>query len=282
MSLDHVTATPAADAGSLCRLMLARRATTTLAVLALAGLLGACGSDDGSGGGGDVASLSGDDSDEQAQGDETDAEAEILDWVECIRDEGVDIPDPTRDADGNLVISGDGFQIGGSEDPAPGRGGGPDPSNNDDEASGDEDDDQAYDEVATPDSDEMDAATEVCGDFPALGADDISEEDRQAEEDAALEFAECMRDEGIEDFPDPDFSDEGPGGTPDTVPGEQSQDENDDGPFGEGGPFGEVDLDDPEVSAAFEACQDVLADLVGGPGEDGDSGESPSTGGSDS
>ena len=32
------------------------------------------------------------------------------------------------------------------------------------------------------------------------------------------------------------------------------------------GPFGEIDLDDPETAAAFEACQDLLG---GPPGADG-------------
>jgi hypothetical protein len=48
-------------------------------------------------------------------------------------------------------------------------------------------------------------------------------------EEAALEFAECMRDEGIADFPDPDFSNMGPGGEP-----QQRRAEDDGG--GDGGP----------------------------------------------
>ena len=221
--------------------------TTTLAVLALAGLLGACSGSGGSGGGDDdVASVSGDDnSDEQAQDDEADAEEELLDWVECMRDEGIDIPDPTRDADGNLVIEGPGIGIGG---------GGSQGTSNSDEGEGDE---------PPVDPDEMNAAMEACGQPPALGPSDISEEDQQARQEAALEFADCMRDHGIEDFPDPDFSDTGPGGEP-----QQRELGDDGGDSGSDqgsrlvlGPFGEIDLDDPEVAAAFEACQDVL----GGP-----------------
>jgi hypothetical protein len=228
--------------------------TTAVAALALAGLLGACsgGDSDTDSSSDDVASASDDESDEQAQADEADSEQELLDWVECMRDEGVDIPDPTRDADGNLVISGNGIQIGG------GSGGSDGPTTNDDEGDGGE-------PTFTPE--EMEAAEEVCGPPPGLGAGDISDEDQQAMEAAALEFAQCMRDEGIADFPDPDFSDMGPGGAP-----QRQSSDGDDGASGGSqvflGPFGEIDLDDPEVAAAFEACQDVLGDGPGGgPGE---------------
>jgi hypothetical protein len=229
--------------------MMTKPITTTLAVLALAGLLGACGSDgDGSGGNDDVASVSGDDSDEQAQGDDqADTEEELLDWVECMRDEGIDIPDPTRDENGNLVIDGPGIRLGGGD-----TGG----STSSDE-SDDEGDERPFDR------DEMDAAMEACGEPPALGPNDLSDEDRQAMEEDALEFAECMRDEGIEDFPDPDFSDMGPGGEPQRRSSEDDGGDGDDdgGPQVFLGPFGEIDMDDPDVRAAFEACQDLL----GGP-----------------
>jgi hypothetical protein len=235
---------------------------TTLAALAFAGLLGACGGDDDSSeaGSDDVASASDGESNEQDQSDDddqADTEEELLDWVECMRDEGIDMPDPTRDADGNLVINGNGIAIGG---------GGAGTSTND----------ASEEPPFTPE--EMEAAEEVCGPPPGLGAGDISDEELQEMQDSALEFAECMRDEGIEDFPDPDFSDMGPGGEPQT----RSSDDNgsqggEGGEGGEGGgggdpdeqivlgPFGEIDMDDPEVAAAFEACQD----LIGPPGQEG-------------
>jgi hypothetical protein len=235
--------------------------TTTLAALAVAGLLGACGGSGGSSGD-DVASASDDESDEQAQADdEGDTEQELLDWVDCMRDEGVDIPDPTRDADGNLVIDGNGITVGG------GDGG---------YGTSEDDGDDAEDESSiTPD--ELDAGEEVCGPPPGFGPGDISDEDQQAMEEEALEFAQCMRDEGIEDFPDPDFSDIGPGGAP-----QQRSSDGDDGESGDSqvvlGPFGEIDMDDPETAAAFEACQDLLG---GPPGEDGGpAGEAPPAEGS--
>jgi hypothetical protein len=239
--------------------MMTKRITSMVAVLAVAGLLAACGSDgsdNGSGGAGgdDVASLSDDNADEQAQGDdaadEADAEAELLDWVECMRDEGIDIPDPTRDSDGNLVIEGPGIRLGGGD--AEGS------------TSSDEGDEPAVD------PEDLDAAMETCGQPPALGPNDMSDEDRQAMEEAALEFAECMRDEGIEDFPDPDFSNMGPGGEPQQRRSEDAGDD-DGGPRVVLGPFGEIDLDDPEIAAAFEACQDLLGgpELPGGSAQPG-------------
>jgi hypothetical protein len=243
--------------------MITTRVTGTLAALALAGLLAACGSD-GSGDSDDVASASDDDSNEQAQGDEADADEELLDWVECMRDEGVDIPDPTRDADGRLVLN-DHVAIGGDERTSTTGG------------------DDAGDEPSFS-PEEMEAAEAVCGTPPGVGPGDISNEDMQAIQDHALEFAQCMRDEGIEDFPDPDFSDMGPGGDPQqgSFPaGDGGGDGGDGGgDGGDGGPdekagllFPEIDLDDPETAAAFEACEDLTGGL---PGALPDAGDAPS------
>ena len=227
--------------------MMTKRIAGMVAVVALVGLLAACGSDGDSGSSDDVASVSGDYSNEQGQGDDqADAEDELLDWVECMRDEGIDIPDPTRDEDGNLVIDGPGFRLGGGDSEG--------------STSSDGSDDEGDERAVDPD--EMDAAMEACGQPPALGPNDLSEEDRQAMEENALEFAECMRDEGIEDFPDPDFSDMGPGGEPERRSSDdKGEGGGDGGPQVFLGPFGEIDMDDPEVRAAFEACQELL----GGP-----------------
>jgi hypothetical protein len=237
--------------------MTTKRIRITLTALAVAGLLAAACGSDGSGGGGsdDVASVSNDDADEQAQADDTDQEDELLDWVECMRDEGIDIPDPTRDEDGNLVIDGPGIRLGGGDSEGS-------TSSDDEGGDGDEPD---------VDPEDMDAAMEACGEPPALGPNDISEEDRQEMEENALAFAECMRDEGIEDFPDPDFSDLGPGGEPQRQRSDDNNDDDGDGPRVFLGPFGEIDIDDPDVRAAFEACQDLLGgpELPSGPGEAG-------------
>lgn len=201
--------------------MTTKRITTTLTALVLTALLGACsGSDEGD----DVASVSQGDSDEQTQPDEGDTEAELLDWTECMRDEGIDIPDPTLGSDGRVVPGDDSGDEGTTNE----SGGGQAPASRE----------------------EMEAAEDVCGQAPALGAGDV--EDQQAAQDAALEFAQCMRDQGIDDFPDPDLSTTGPG--------------DDDSDDGRTGPFGDVDMDDPETQAAFEACQDLLGGPGGGAG----------------
>lgn len=236
--------------------MLRTKRPVVLALLA-AGLLAAgCGGDDGEDD--DVASLSeGDSDDESSEGDDT--EADLAEWAQCMRDEGVDMPDPTRDEDGNMVIEGPGISIGG--------GGATFESNSEDEGP-----------PFTPE--DMEAAETACGLPPAAGGE-FSEEDRTDMEADALEFAECMRDEGIDDFPDPDFSDEGPGGAPET---NTSSGEPDEG-GGDGsqarialGPFGEIDMDDPATASAFEACQDLMG-IPGGPG--GPGGPGPESDGSD-
>ena len=61
--------------------------------------------------------------------------------------------------------------------------------------------------------------------------------------DRLLEFAQCMREHGV-DVPDPDPNAFSPGG--------------------EGGrPFGGLDLDDADASAAFEACREALPTRLG-------------------
>lgn len=183
----------------------AKRRTTALLALVLVGLLGACGDDDSADGASDG-------------GDE-----KLLDWAECMRDEGIEISDPVRGPNGGMSLG----------DPG----------------------------AWSPE--DMQAAQEVCGRSPGLAARDLSEEDEQA---AAFEFAECMRTEGIDDFPDPDFSDTGPGGEAgesDEVVG-----------LAPTAPFGDIDLDDPEVAAAFEACQDVLGLPADGRASGSDAGAS--------
>lgn len=140
-----------------------------------------------------------------------DEEAELLAYVECLRGEGLDVPDPTVDAEGNLQMGGPG---GG------GGGGGP-----------------------AGDPEAFQAAMEVCGDIPEGAVGGPGEVDSAEFEDAALAFAECMREAGV-DVGDPDLGG-GPGGG---------------GAGGEGGPFGDLDMEDPAVQEALESCQQVFAD----------------------
>jgi hypothetical protein len=237
----------------------------TTALLLAAGLLVAgCG---GGGGDGDdgVASMdpaNADSGDDQSGGDGDDPDAELMEWVECMRDEGVPIEDPVRDENGNVSISGPGIQIGGG----PGAGGGGMESPDEPAAGADED---------RPSREVMDAAMETCGP-PEIARENRGEVDEEQMQETMLAFAECMRSEGVEDFPDPDFSQSGPGGAPQT-----NGSDGDGGPGGDDGtgrnvvigPFGEIDMDDPTTAAAFEACQETLgAPGAPGGGEDSTSG----------
>ncbi len=68
------------------------------------------------------------------------------------------------------------------------------------------------------------------------------------DEDAVLEFSQCMRENGVGDFEDP------------TIGADGSVD------FRPGGTFSESEADRDTIRAAFEACQDHLGSLSFGPG----------------
>ncbi len=200
--------------------MMIKPITTTLAALAVAGLLGACGGSSGGEG-------SNGDSGEQAGGEE--GGQALYDWVDCMRGEGIEVPDPTRDANGNLVITGDGWDM---RPPGVGQPG---------EASFGEYSDE-----------EMQPAQEACGPPPMTDPGVASDDAIQQEQEQALAFAECMREQGIEDFPDPDFSDTG-----------QAEDGMVGGPFGT---ISEEAEQDPEFQAATQVCQEEAYASNGGSG----------------
>ena len=198
-------------------------------LLALALVAGACGGSDASSGDDGVATLqsettavageaSGDDA------EDVDAEQAMMDLAACLREQGLDIEDPTVDADGNV-------QFGGFR----GAGEGGDP---------------------VADRDTMRAAMDACQDqlgdvVLGFGGRDF---DPTEMEDTLVEYAACMRDNGY-DIDDPDFSSFGPG----------TESEPGDGP--RGGPFGQIDQDDPDFIAANEACGDILGGLPRVPGQ---------------
>jgi hypothetical protein len=171
-------------------------------------LLVACGGDDDSGevvpsAGGDNAA-----SDDDGGLSEEEREQELLDWVECMRGEGVDVPDPEVDADGNMRMPGMRITQDGS---------GP----------------------------SIEEAQETCGEIPAPPGGGGGQRDESELEDAALEYAQCMRDHGV-DMPDPEV-DGGRvtfGGGP--------------GSGGGGGGGGPMNQDDPAFQEAQEACEDLL------------------------
>lgn len=196
--------------------------------LAVAGLMVATAACGGSEAGAGVASLG--DATETTTGAESgteieqvDTEEAVLAFAECLRDEGLDIEDPTFDGEGRF-----GFNLGGAFRGGPG-GDGPD--------------------------DEFQAAFEECNGLLEGIAQQFERPDPGEIEDSLVAFADCMRAEGV-DMADPDFSaqDEGPGGARLL--------------------FGDLDIDDPAVAAAFETCQSELAfgRLGGGPGGGGNNG----------
>jgi hypothetical protein len=197
-----------------------RRAALGGLVLPLALLLGACGGDDGATDA--VASLTGDDTtDDSGEDDgtgtepltEEETQEKLREFAQCMRDHGVDMEDPQSTGPGGgggtggVVIRGD--ASGGSGD--------------------------------GPGGDDFEAANEACEpiieDVIASRAQDLDPEEVERMQQQALEFAQCMRDNGV-DMADPTFEDGG----------RMTQSL-------------EVDPEDPTFQAAQEACA-----TEGGPG----------------
>lgn len=224
--------------------MRTRPAALAAPLLAVA-LLAACGGGSGGDGVASLAGASGKDGDTTSTtlSDEEREEA-MLAWAQCMREQGIDVPDPQVDANGrgSVIIRG---------------------------SSGDDDDDEGDGGGAGPmDREDFEAARQECGDPPTFGGE-LTEEDRKEMEERALAFSRCMREHGVEDFPDPDFSGRGPGAGPGTrverYDDDDDADGSSDGPRARiAGPFGEIDLDDPTSQAAFETCQGEVG--FGGPG----------------
>ena len=147
----------------------------------------------------------------------TDPNEAALQFAKCMREQGIDMPDPQFSTDGGAV-GGVLVQIGGPGD-EPGE---------------------------RLDPKEMEAANKECQHFmedAAAGFDPPSEEDLKKMQEDALEFSKCMRDHGI-DMPDPQFSTDG-GGFSISV-GVGAEGDSQDAPV--------IDFDDDEFQAASEAC----------------------------
>ncbi len=99
--------------------------------------------------------------------EETTFEEGVLEFSQCMREEGIDFPDPTFDADGNPNF--DDFNL-------------------------DIDDEEIFNVAFTNCEDILRSA--LPSEF------DVDPEIQAALIDASLEFSQCMREEGI-DFPDP-------------------------------------------------------------------------------
>lgn len=131
-----------------------------------------------------------------------------LEFADCMRDEGIDFADPVVAADGSVDLFG-GFD----EDTPP------------------------------PPQDEAQIAFEVCGDILDGTTLLPNVDDILANEEAFLEFARCLRDEGL-DVDDPDLSNLG--GGPQAI-------------FGEN-----FDPDDPSQQDAIQVCAPIMANVLGG------------------
>jgi len=166
----------------------------------------ACGDKSGNNG---VATLGGtsgssDDADNGDNGDKS-AEDQALEFSKCMRENGVpDFPDPQVNDEGGIMIN---------------RSGGPD----------------------SVDREAEEKAMKACEDKMPRGGGNFSEEDRAKMQDAFLDYAKCMRENGI-DMPDPDFSGGG-------------------GAFRMGVGGDGMNPDDPAFKKADEACHDKLGDL---------------------
>lgn len=257
---------------------ISRRSRSTSTGLALGCALltfaTACGSDAS---GSQVASLDVDSTNEAATTETStpaDTQEARLAFAQCMRDNGVDMDDPTFDADGN--VQGGGF--------------GPD--------SGIDFSDEA-----------TQAALEACGDLiedigPGGGGPRGGDFDATGIQDAFNAFTECLRDEGLE-VDDIEFG-VGPGGgaigdRPDgatgTPPGGGSVPDGGfqggppaGGSIPDGGPGGEgfdptdrliqqleLDEDDPAVTAAVEVCQPALETAFTAPTDDAATDETEGT-----
>lgn len=136
-----------------------------IAALAAAALaLGACGSD----GGGNA-------SGKPSKNDEDKAYEGALKFAKCMRDEGIDMPDPQRSGDGGILQ-----KMGSGKGEAP------------------------VNEA------KMEAAQKQCQHFMANGGgSNDGPGDDSKQRDAMLGYSKCMRQNGVPKFPDPKFTDHG-------------------------------------------------------------------------
>lgn len=111
----------------------------------------------------------------------SDPQEAMLAYVECMRDHGVDMPDPEFTGDGGVIMRAGGTA--GADDDGPTVVGGPG--------------DPAFAE-----------AQAACGSLMEGMARDLDPEQVAQAQAEALAFAQCMRDHGV-DMPDPQFSADG-------------------------------------------------------------------------
>ncbi len=144
-----------------------------LAVAAVASGCGSTSSDDGVAALDEAAATTSDGEGRRASNDEEDEDPQeaALEWAKCMRENGVDVPDPEVDENGRVRVmierrrAADGVRDGTFR--------------------------KAQEECGTP--------------FGAAGPPQLSDEEREEMQETLLAFAKCMREHGV-DMPDPDFS----------------------------------------------------------------------------
>jgi hypothetical protein len=154
-----------------------------------------------------------------------DPQQAALDWAACMRKNGVDVADPQVGSDGRVQIG-------------PGAGG----------------------QARNLDSEASQAARRKCGSpIGNGGGPQLSAADREELQASMLEFAACMRKNGV-DMPDPQLGSGGGGGFFRAGPG---------------GGGGGVNPSDPDFQTAQKACQSILQGAIpgGGPAGSGGTGE---------
>jgi hypothetical protein len=104
-------------------------------------------------------------------------------------------------------------------------------------------------ETAAADSDTTDSADSDSDESADSDSDTASAD--QTDEELALEFAQCMRDNGVDGFPDPAIDADG---SIELIPG---------GPNG-----GAIDPDDPAIEGAAETCTPIIEGASFLPGAD--------------
>jgi hypothetical protein len=105
-------------------------------------------------------------------------------------------------------------------------------------------------DIESIDREVADAAFESCNVYLEDVTFGLDSEDRTEREDELLAFASCVRENGYS-MPDPDFSTA-------RTPGQ-----------GGGGPFGELDREDPAFQTAMAACSDIFGAGAPTPGTRG-------------
>jgi hypothetical protein len=209
-----------------------RSAMSAAAITCVVGLLAACGGGDDSDSP-DVASLDGGTTAESSPDDtanddevtEADREQALLDYAECMRDHGIDMPDPQITEEGGGVLI--------EQDAGPGM---------------------------DPESDKFQEADAACQPIleDAMGDVEVDPEQQAEMQEQLLEYAQCMRDHGI-DMEDPVFDEDG------RVEIQAN-----------GGPRSGDPRDDEDFQAADEACGQDGGPVIGndgGPDEGGDQSE---------